>query len=520
MTAAHLRILVLGLAFLLAGCGGTHAGRSRATAGPLGGTAVVPAPAVVQPKGELRVALGIGLPGTLDAFKDGTQLIRLGAGETLTRVTPDQQIEPWLAESVTPVDASTWRVVLRKNARFWDGSPVTPEAVIASFQRTWDTLPDASTLIGKETRISALDATTLEFKTPRPAGNLPNSLAGPQFVVQKPGTEGSILTGPYRPVHLDVDHEVTLEAFADHWAGPPPIARISVKLVQDANARLLALQAGDVDLVYGLPPELAQNLPSDLERAIVPSTRIDYLLFNTARLPFSERAVRQATSLAIDRKALNQAALDGLGAELNGVLPPLPGSGPAAMQGSDLSRARQLLDDAGWKAGPDGVRMKDGKRLAFTLYSYPGRTELTSIAVALQGQFKTLGYDVQIQQVQQITPVLMSGNFDASMFSLNALPTGDPLYVFAVSFSQSGSGNSGKYSNARLDTLMDQLRTEPDLAKRRLLADQAQAIVTAEVPNAYLLAPPRIDAYKRGKLQGYAPHPNDLYLIDRSISVQ
>lgn len=81
-------------------------------------------------KGELRVSVGVEFPAAVDGTKSGFQLIGLGAAETLTRITPQGQLEPWLAEQVTNIDPFTWRVRLRANVKFWDGTPVTPEDVV------------------------------------------------------------------------------------------------------------------------------------------------------------------------------------------------------------------------------------------------------------------------------------------------------------------------------------------------------------------------------------------------------
>jgi len=393
------RVALLVAAVLIVACGGTSRTEtvSPGAAGAGSGTATAVGSGVArQPRGELRLAFGIHMPGTLDATKDGFALVFVGVGETLMRINRQLKPEPWLAESVTQVDPTTWRVKLRPQAKFHDGSPVTAEDVAASFRRSWETQPTANTFIPKDTQVQVVDPLTLEFRTARPVGGFLNSLAAFQFVVHKPGTGGASMTGPYRPVRFETDNLLELEAFREHWGGPPPIARISIKLVPDANARALALQSGDVDMVFGLPPEIVKGLPPDIERAVIPSTRVHLVLFNHTRPPFNDPRVREATALAVDRGALNRAVLDGLGAVVSNAFPPSAPFEIVPAQDTDVARARQLLDEAGWRPGPDGGRVKDGKRLAFTLYSYPGRAELTPMAVVIQSQLKALGYDIQV----------------------------------------------------------------------------------------------------------------------------
>lgn len=472
-------------------------------------------------RGDLRIGLGIHFPGTLDANKDGFTLIFMGAAETLTRLTPDQKLEPALAASVTNVDPTTWRLQLRRGATFWDGSPVDAEAVVQSLRQNFETQAVTARYIAKETQLTAVDEQTVLVKTPRPYGDLPYSLATPYFVVHKPGGTdgGSIMTGPYRPTRFVKDQEMTMEAFGDYWGGPPQIGRINVKLVVDANARALGLQSNDLDMLWGLPPEIVKSFGPDIETMVVPSTRVHSVTFNTVRPPFSERAVREAMSLGIDRAKVNTVGLDGLGTVTTTMFPPNAGMDVVDSLATDVDRAARILDEAGWRAGPDGIRAKDGKRLAFTLFSYPGRAELTPMAVAIQSQLKPLGYDIQVQSVQDITGQIKDGDFDASMISINTLVTGDPQYMFQATLLKGGASNYEGYDNPQLEALIEQMKGEPDPARRQALSRQGQEIVKADVPRAYLVAAPTVAAFRKGKVQNYAVHPNDVYFIDHKMSL-
>jgi peptide/nickel transport system substrate-binding protein len=400
------------------------------------------------------------LPASLDPTK-AFNLGRLGIGESLTRLTPDLRIEPYLASEVRNVDPATWRVTLRPNATFHDGSPVTAEAVAASFKRVWENNAAAGSLISKETQITVLDPTTLEFRTPRPEGAFANNLAAFQFIVHKPAGDGFAMTGPYKPARLTPDESLQLEAFTDYWAGPPPIARIDVKLIRDTNTRVLALQSGDIDLLVGLPMEMVNTLSNDFERTVIPGLRMQYMILNHSKPVFSERAVREAVSLGIDRGTLNKVGFDGQSKPATTIFPSVPGIELVQAQSTDVARARQLLDGAGWTAGSDGIRTKGGQRLAFTLITYPQRADLTPMAVSIQSQLKAIGFDVKLETVQDIAKAL-EGDFDAGMYSLGTLPTGDPFYAYSVELVTRGQFNFGKYSNPQLDALVAQLQAEVD----------------------------------------------------------
>jgi peptide/nickel transport system substrate-binding protein len=469
-----------------------------------------------QSTGELKLAVDGEFPATLDATKNAYQLVRLGLAETLTRLTPQNKLVPWLAREVSSVDASTWRVALRPNAKFWDGTPVTAQEVANAFQANWAAYPAASGLLSKDTQIKVVDPTTLDFRTPEPMGSFPNAVSAQFFVVHKNGTA---MTGPYKPGNLSVGQELDAEAFGEHWDGPPPLARLTVRLVTDANARMLALRSGDVDMVYGVPPQAAKGLGGDFTVSTVASGREDYIVVNHRRPPFDDRALREATALAVDRAAVLAVGLSGQGAVASGMFPPDLGVDSVAMQSTDAERAKQVLDQAGWTMGADGVRAKGSQRLSFQLLSAPARTEWTPMAVALQGELKSFGYEIDIQQVKNIGDQLsQSQDFDAAMYSANMLVTGDPLYIFNQTLVKGGPANYGGYSNPQLETTLQQLRAESNPAKRQALARQAQEVVKADVPNIYLLVVPFIAATSK-KVKGYSLHPNDLYIVDNQIAV-
>ena len=479
---------------------------------------VVPVtPRTAAPRGELRFITGISFPANTDATKQGYNMISHGIGETLTRLTTENKLAFWLAENVTNVNPTTWRVKLRPNLKFWDNTADDATAVADSFRVNWETQASANGLIDKATTITVVDPTTLDFVLPRPAGKFPFALSAQFFVIHK--DTGKVMTGAYRPTKFETDTEMTLEAFAGHWGGPPPIAKIIVKNVRDANTRNLALQSGEADMIANVLPESLSTFGPDYTTVSLPSTRVHMTLLNATRGIFADKQVREAISHAVDRAALLRVALSGQGEALSTIFPKSSNFDQVTLQTFDTNRARQLLDAAGWVAGADGVRAKGGTRLAFTMLSYPGRPELTQMAVTMQAQLKALGYDMQVREVQQIDPELQKAEYDASMYSINALITGDPLYFYNVTLGKSSLNNYAKYEIPGMEPLLAQLRDEPDPAKRQTISRQIQELVKVEVPIMYLAAAPIIFAYRKDKVRDFVPHPNDLYFIDTALKV-
>lgn len=472
-------------------------------------------------RGELRLALGFDFPATPNVLKEG-RLQAYGGMEMLMRQTEKNVVEPWLAERVASVNPTTWRVTLRQ-AKFHDGSPVTPEDVAAAFKKNWDAYPDLKGLISPDTKITKVDERTVDFVTPQPSAIFPYALTLSITAIHKPstpgGTDGTILTGPYRATKIVPDNECVLEPFAEHWSGIPPIAKISMRFVGDPNARILALQAGDTDMLYNFPPEAIKTFGPDIEASATPSGRESLINLNVNKPPFNDRAVREAFALGIDRNALNTVGLDGRGVPATQLFPAIAGYDTIPLQGTDTARARQLLDEAGWKPGADGVRAKGADKLAFTLLSYPGRADLTPYAVAIKDQLKPLGFAVNVSEVQNIGNATKDGMFDAAMKSNNTLPTGNPLYEYNRLLAKGGGDNAGNYFNQKIEDLIAQMRTELDPAKAKMLSLQVQEIVKADVPFVFLTVTPITTAFRKGKVRGYVPNPNDSYLINSSLSV-
>ncbi len=471
--------------------------------------------------GELRIGTGLSIPTSLIATQgqNGFNMITYGAGETLLRFTPEQQLEPWLAESVERTDARTWTVKLRDGITFHDGSPLNAQAVAESFVSSWSNLPGAATFIPSDTQVLVRDNLTLTFTTPEPLGSFRYSLANWNFVIHKaPVNDISIMTGPYRPVSLVVDQEFVLERFADYWGRSPALERIRVILLPDANARALALQSGDVDIITNVSPDIARNLPADIEQVSVPGMRMHHIILNHTRAPFDDRRVREAASMAIDRESLLQATLDGQGQVAVNLYPASVGIPLVEAQRTDVTRAQTLLDEAGWVPGIDGVRVKDGQRLEVQLYTYPGRAEITQMAVAIQAMLGKVGFAVNVQEVRDIVETLEGGEFQASMFSIGV--QSDPLYMPAFTLIEEGRWNYGGYRNDTIEDLVVQLRAEDDPQIRNDLARQVQEQVKSDTPAIYLASPPLITAFRRGSVVGFTPNPNDLYLVTPDLGIK
>jgi peptide/nickel transport system substrate-binding protein len=441
-----------------------------------------------------------------------------GIGETLTRVSATGNLIPWLAESVRNIDPLTWHVGLRPAARFWDNTPVTAEEVTASIAETRTAQRDPDLLLGSDTRVRALDGTTVEFRTTEPVGHLPNALAHPQLTIHK--RSGSLMTGPYRAVEFEDDRQLTLEPFVDHWAGRPPLDRISVSVQPDLEARMHMLQSGQVDAIYGFPPESVDQLSrfgANFEVTSVPTVRLVFIQLNCARPPFDDRDLREATALAIDRGALVRDVLGDHGAVATSFVPTYMSPDEQPIQCSDPRRAEQQLDAIGWLRGPAGVRVKNGTRLAFNLLTPTGPVlAVTPLARGVARQLSRLGYDVTVQaeELPEFHRQIHAGGFSASMAASIALLTGDPWFLMRVRMASDGRANPGSYANPEFDRELENMRHTIDAAARQASWRRLQAILKVDAPRVLLVFLPNIVVASAGRLQGLTRDPNNEYFID------
>ncbi len=477
------------------------------------------APRRTSPNGHIRILFGpdAHLTVATDPTAHPVEALLWGLGETLTRVGSDGSIQPWLAESVTNLEANRWRVRLRPNATFWDGSPVTAEAVAASLRDNWETQIATDFMLSKKTDLLVVDPLTLDLITPEPTGGVPFTLAYHQLIVHR--NRGGLMTGPYRPVEYEPGRLLVLEPYVDHWDGIPPLERITIQYEPDVGARLAALPSGKADLLYGLQPEALLRLSvngCEVDWSI--TNRVHYLQFNLSRPPLDERAVRQAICCGIDRQALLDQIFHGYGAVAGGVFPSNAGVPVAEVQHTDRAQAARLLDEAGWALSGDGIRAKQGRRLAFTVYTFPQRAEMTPLAQAVGAQLGPLGFDVRVEEVPNIGERTKGRDFDAAMRSIHTLISGDPYFLLAITLGKDGRENTGGYLNQEIERLLPALKAEPDVTLRQELALRVQEQLGEDPPNAYLLVAPLITVSRRGAVTGFRPDPLTQYFITNRLA--
>jgi len=243
-----------------------------------------------------------------------------GVTETLMGLDRNLQLYPRLAENIEQTDPTTWRVTLRGNLTFHDGSPVTAQSVIDSFMPIAEEghaahnprLVRLMDLAG----IEADGALTVVFRTKSPNAAFPWTLTEPGVAVLGSASDTFPInaTGPFVFREAVPDQLYRVEANPNYRDGPPALAEVRVVKTGDPAAAALAFEAGEVDLVINYPEtDYDRVLGAGAQGFAAPTTRLFFYGLNVTNGPLENRLIRRAVSLAIDRQGIVEAALSGVG---------------------------------------------------------------------------------------------------------------------------------------------------------------------------------------------------------------
>lgn len=332
--------------------------------------------------------------------------------DQLTRVSPDFQLQPMLAESWEYFkETSTWRFRLRKDVKFHDGQPFTAEAVVEMVKKYWSQGANGLRLRINETSAVAIDPYTLDITPLTPHLRLPEELAHPSFGVRAPGSDpfqgGHVGSGPFKFVAYTKDDHISVEKNPAYWGTVSRVDRIEFRFMPDSNTRVLALQAREVDVIYDVPPEATSLLQGmkDIQVLKTDVSASQYIMvLITGKAPHditTDILVRGALGYAIDRQAIIDTSFQGFAAP-NQVFGPVGVLGRYANRivgyTHDPDRARSLLEKAGWKdTDRAGIREKGGRKLTLEFINgFPAGPENGTTAEVIQSQLKQVGIDLKV----------------------------------------------------------------------------------------------------------------------------
>jgi peptide/nickel transport system substrate-binding protein len=467
------------------------------------------APAAPADKQVLRL-ITANMPRSLDPVNiDAQRIIENGLAEPVVRQKLDGSIAPGLAQSWKLIEPTLIEIELPANATFWSGAKADAAAVKASFERHARLNPRVKSVLEK-VEYQVVDPTHLRFKLPAPDPAFlfklvtigVHNAAQADAIGVKFNTEPD-LTGYFKPTQFTPGESLTAEAWPGYWGEKPKLQRIEAKLGADAQARELALKTNAADMDINVDVDQRKRYEEAKGFTFYPTnpgTRTIWL--NIKAVPaLQEVKVRQALSLALDRKEMQQGVFRGYAGLPTGHFPAgLPyalTTGPA----TDLQKANQLLDEAGWKPGADGTREKDGQKLSFRILTY---SYLEATAIAAQSYWKKIGVATELQQVEitSSNQIMFDGKFEIATYCSCGAATGDVAGQLRAYYYSNVVSNYGRYSNPDVDNLIDQASGELDEAKRFDLAKQIQQKVADDVAVIYVANIEAFSTIYSNRIQG------------------
>ena len=443
-----------------------------------------------------------------------------------------------LAESCSVSDDGlVYTFVLRENASFQDGSPVTAHDVKWSIERAAhpDTLSTtAETYLGDivgvaeklegaatEVRgVRVIDDRTIEFTLDAPKAYFLAKLSYPTAYVldQEQVTEdGSWLdqpngTGPFRLAQYDIGELLILERNEHYHLGPPHIDSVHMILsggtamIMYENDEIHLTGVGTDDLPRLLDPD--DPLHPELKRS-AQDFSVFYIGLNVSEPPFDDPKVRQAMNYAIDLQGIAENVLDNRVSQATGVIPPGFPSYNQNLRGYTFNPdlAKELLESSTYA---DALASGDFPRITLTISGSFGATVPTYLEVMLE-QWRALGIEIDIQQTEWATFLQDVNDKKYQMFSLGWIADyPDPENFLDLLFHGESQNNHTAYSNSEVNRLLEAARTERDRDLRFELYNQAEQMILDDAPWIW--------TWYRG--EGYAlikPEVSDYFLLQMSI---
>ncbi|MGA4539585.1 ABC transporter substrate-binding protein [Uniformispora flossi] len=524
--------LVGAIALSAAACGG--ASDNNGNSGPSGGSGNSPTPyqtvALTPPgKGNLASATWslYAEPQSLDylyAYDYPPNTVLANVCEQLLRITPDFKVAPGLAEKYDHPDPLTWVYTMRQGVKFHDGTTMTADDAVASIKRHMDPANGSawSTVFRDVTSVEKTGPMQVTIKTSKPDVLINEQLAASPGTVEsaayleKAGKNygnpsGKVnCTGPYSLDSWNTGDSMNLKKFPDYWdkSLTPKIDNVKLVFIQDPSARVNALMSGEVDGGYMLPTNSYEKMGSSGNGKLYFGANSGGYNAAVTNLqgPLGDVRVRKALSMAIDRKGIVNAALNGYGKPAKSMLIPdafgiAPEKGKTAAAAlpeltQDVAGAKKLMADTG----------AAGKKIVIATTNLG--PELSVSANAIQQAGKDIGLNVELKTIapdaytalftdpstRDGIDIIVTNSYDMTpdpMEMLQTLRTGD-------------FGNYGKWSNPEYDALVDQALATTDDNARADIALKLQDILLREMPGIPLFESP-YSIYMSKKITGATP---------------
>jgi peptide/nickel transport system substrate-binding protein len=451
--------------------------------------------------------------------------------EGLTRVDPEGNHVPMLAAETPTVenggiseDLQTYTYRLRDHVTWHDGAPFTSADVAFTYDAIADPEVNALSRAGFNLidSVETPDDHTVIFHLNEPSavfletwgyrGILPRHIfEGLDMNTNEFNRAPAAGTGPYKFVEWVSGDRIVLERNENYYQEGAYIDRIEYRIVPSSDTLLTMLETGEIDMRFALGAEhvaIAQGL-ADYEILATPAHAYFHFTINNADPILCDRLVRQALTHGINKQQIADTVLQGLVA---------PHGSPVAQPSwvyvdhnnrypYDPEQAVALLEEAGWEEGPDGIRVKDGERLALDLLNIAGDTERLQIVQIVQADLREIGVEVNISQVDAPTFVAAMTSQDYQWaygwWGFSVDPSG-----YNERWLSTSPGHWLNYDNPEVDQLLLEALQIADRNQRRAKYERFQDLVVEDATNIYIYNRVFFDAVKR-TVHGFVPNTSN-----------
>jgi peptide/nickel transport system substrate-binding protein len=509
-------------------------GTRRVVLAVLAALSLVTAASAAPPKDAIVIGL-VAEPVTMDP----PQITDLNSARVTKRIFEglvaqelgSYKLVPGLAPSWDiSKDGLTYTFKLRPNVKFHDGTPFNAEAVKFVFERQLNdkgpyyatgTYPYVKGFLGNVAGVEVLDAGTVQIKLKAPLAPFLQYLAHQSLFMFSPESlkkwgkdvvKHPVGTGPFKLEAWEPGVRVVLGRNDEYWGGAPKIRQAIYVPIVEAQARLVALKTGDIDLTMDVPPDSLDDLRRDPNVVVAESnsSAVWYVMLNTRHPILKDRRVRQALNHAVNKDAIIRDILRGTAIVSRGPMSPVYGAfyeENTARYPHDLDKARALLKEAGHQ---------NGFELTFLVpESGSGMQSPVEMATVIQANLAQIGVRAKIQTMEW-GAYLRKYLEQPDMAEMSWNPSiGDPdhmMYMLLSSDRFPPAFNAGYYQNDRVDDLLRRARTTVDEKARVPLYRDAQKLVVDDAPWIFVDHGKQVIVHRK-RVQGFKLHPNfDLVL--------
>lgn len=438
----------------------------------------------------------------------------------------DMKIVPQLASSYKMADdLKSCELKLQPGVKFHDGTPCDAAAVKRNIERMMDKAINTTNrpLWDPVSGVDAPDETTIVVHMSAPFAQFPNTLAhGSGAIVspaalEKHGEDGfarnPVGAGPYMLEAFDAGQQLKLKAFDGYWGEKPGASAIVFKFIAEPSTRINALTTKAVDVIDAVPVQLVKQLSGNADVSIIrkPGLRPIGLAINLTRPALADLKVRQALNFAVPVETIAEKVFFGFAKAPDSPLAfDTIGHKTVGKTVFDQAKAKELLEEAGYKPGAGGIMEKDGRKLSLSFYTpdglFPGDVSVSEIVAA---SLKQVGVETAITKIEkgaywdQIRARKADLKWDIAMFGFNPSNASGTYHLASLFASNKDDEekpdvwNIGRYRNEKVDALLKTADSAPEEAARLEALGEAQQLIWDDAPYLWLQINENVSAARK-----------------------